>query len=160
MTAWHTTAHFVADPPPPDWRDALALRLGERPRRIGIWAELAIYGARACLDAANEPVLPAEARLRVASLSGAMSATRATALQCVRGLLPMPFSFMQSQPSQMLAAVGQSLMWQGDGSFVVCRDADALLRLAQQGAGPAGLLYGRVEQGEALRTEWWRLVPS
>ena len=159
MTLWRVAAHFAADPPPVGWQAALAARLGERPRRIGIWAELAIHGARSCLDAAGEPVLPVGARLRVASLGGAMSATRTAVDQGARGLLPMPFTFMQSQPSQMLAAVGQALGWQGDASFVVGRDEDALLRLAQLGAGPAGLLYGRIEEGSTLRSEWWRLVP-
>ena len=45
MTAWHTLAHHGA-PPPPDWRERLAVRLGKRPRRLGAWAELAVYGAR------------------------------------------------------------------------------------------------------------------
>jgi len=164
MTTWHCTAHVVADPPAADWRDALARRLGERPRRIGLWAELAIHGARACLDAAGEEVLPADARLRVAGFSGAMSATRAATQQGARGLLPMPFGFMQSQPSQMLAAVGASLGWCGDASFMLGRDAPALVRLAQLGAASGGVLFGRVEEMEEegavrLRTEWWRFVP-
>jgi len=165
MTTWHCTAHVVADPPAADWRDALARRLGERPRRIGLWAELAIHGARACLDAAGEEVLPADARLRVAGFSGAMSATRAATQQGARALLPMPFGFMQSQPSQMLAAVGASLGWRGDASFMLGRDVSALLRLAQLGSASGGLLFGRVEEKEEegavnLRTEWWRFVPA
>jgi len=163
MTAWHCVAHVVADPPATDWRDALARRLGERPRRIGLWAELATHGARACLDEAGEDVLPADVRLRVAGFSGAMSATRAATQQGARGLLPMPFGFMQSQPGQMLAAVGASLGWRGDASFMLGRDAPALLRLAQLGAGSGGLLFGRVEETEEegavrLRSEWWRFV--
>jgi hypothetical protein len=165
MTAWQCVAHVVSDPPTADWRDALARRLGERPRRIGIWAELAIHGARACLDLAGEDVLPVGARMRVAGFSGAMSATRAATQQGARGLLPMPFGFMQSQPGQMLAAVGASLGWRGDASFMLGRDAPALLRLAQLGAGPQGLLFGRVEETQQedavrLRTEWWRFVPT
>lgn len=156
---WRTVAHFVAAPPPADWRDWLATRLRQRPRRLGAWAELALYGARQCLDAAGEATLPPQALLCVASLSGSVSATRATVEQCRDGL-PMPFSFLQSQPSQMLAALCQHLAWQGDARFVVSRDPQAVLRLAQIESGSAGLLLGWVEEGAAAaRTEWWRLVP-
>jgi hypothetical protein len=64
---------------------------------------------------------------------------------------------MQSQPSQMLASLSEQLGWVGDARFLVCRDTQALLQLAQLEAGPAGLLIGWVE--EDLRTEWWRLAP-
>jgi hypothetical protein len=159
MSAWRLLAHIAADPPPADWRDRLAARLGQRPRRLGTWAELALYGARLCLDEAGEDSLPGQASLRVASLGSAMSATQACLDQCRNGLL-MPFSFMQSQPSQMLAALSQHLAWQGDASFIVCRDRQALRRLAEREAGPAGVLLGWVEEGDSLRTEWWRLQPG
>ncbi|HEX3138821.1 MAG TPA: hypothetical protein VHQ87_02130 [Rhizobacter sp.] len=154
-TRWRTAAHVVIDPLPADWREQLARRLGQRPRRIGAWTELALYGARVCLDAAQEEALPAGALLRVASLSGPRSATHAIVEQSRMGL-PMPFSFMQSQPSQMLAALGQHLAWQGDARFTLCRDREATLQLAQLESGAPGVLIGWVE--EDLRTEWWRLV--
>lgn len=159
---WRTVAHVVAHPPPDDWRDALATRLGRRPRRVGLWTELAMYGARACLDAAGEAALPAGARLRVTSQRGAWEATRAGLAQLDAGL-PMPFTFMQSQPALMLAEVGRCLDWQGDASFMLCRDLACPLALSQLGAGPGGLLFGVVEEayGDAPpRTEWWRLVPT
>jgi hypothetical protein len=155
MTAWRTFAHAVVDPLPDGWRDDLARRLGSRPRRIGPWAELALYGARLCLEQAGEATLPAGAALRVASLSGPMDATRTIAEQA-RSTLPLPFSFMQSQPSQMLAALAQSLGWQGDARFVMSRDVTTTIELAQLEAGPQGLLIGWVEEGR--RTEWWRMV--
>jgi hypothetical protein len=157
MTAsrWRTLAHVTVDPLPEGWRDDLARRLGTRPRRIGPWAELALYGARLCLAAANEEALPAGATLRVASVTGPLDVTRVIAEQA-RSAVPMPFSFMQSQPSQMLAALAQSLAWQGDARFVMCRDADTTLQLAQLEAGPHGLLLGWVEDGR--RTQWWRMV--
>ena len=157
MTTWHTLAHVVVEPLPADWRDQLAQRIGQRPRRIGAWAELALYGARLCLDAAKEEALPAGAHLRIASLSGPRSATHAIVEQARSGL-PMPFTFMQSQPSQMLAAVSQHLAWQGDARFTLCRDRQDLLQLAQLESQAAGLLIGWVE--EDLSTEWWRLRPS
>ncbi|QOF80865.1 hypothetical protein [Variovorax sp. 38R] len=159
---WRTVAHVVAHPPPDDWRDALATRLGRRPRRVGLWTELAMYGARTCLDAAGEAALPAGARLRVTSQRGAWEATRAGLAQLDAGL-PMPFTFMQSQPALMLAEVGRCLDWQGDASFMLCRDLARPLALSQLGAGLDGLLFGVVEEayGDAPpRTEWWRLVPT
>lgn len=161
MSAFRLAAHIALAPPTEGWRDALAVRLGQRPRRIGLWAELALHGARQCLDATGETALPPGARVRVASLSGPRNATQASMDQFRSGLLPLPFHFMQSQPGLMLAALGAALDWQGDASFVVCRDGEAWQRLALQGAGPEGALLGHVEEhGEALATEWWRWVPA
>jgi hypothetical protein len=85
-----------------------------------------------------------------------MAAARAIAEQSRTGL-PMPFNFMQSQPSQMLAALSQQLAWQGDARFALCQDAHAALKLAQQDADASnGLLIGWIEEGQ--RTEWWRLI--
>ncbi|MEJ8853946.1 hypothetical protein WKW79_05170 [Variovorax robiniae] len=160
VPGWRLAAHVVADPPPTGWRDALAARLGARPRRIGVWAELALYGAWQCLDAAGESALPPGARLRVASLSGPQTATRDSMTQLRTGL-PMPFDFMQSQSGLMLAALAKGLGWQGDASFMVCRDVSLLMRVASSGAGPDGLLLGWIEQdGDALRGEWWRWLPQ
>uniref|UniRef100_UPI000D470D51 hypothetical protein n=1 Tax=unclassified Variovorax TaxID=663243 RepID=UPI000D470D51 len=159
---WRMAAHAVAHPPPADWRDDLALRIGRRPRRVGLWTELAMYGARCCLDAAGEPALPAGARIRVASRRGAWRATHAGLAQLDAGL-PMPFTFMQSQPALMLAEVGRCLDWQGDASFMLCRDPQRLVQLSASGAGPQGLLFGIVEEerdGATACTEWWRLVPA
>lgn len=161
-TAWRTVAHVGAGAPPEDWRERLAARLGYRPRRVGAWTELAMYGARCCLDEAGEATLPAGARLRVGSLRGAWAATHAGLAQLDAGML-MPFTFMQGQPALMLAEVARCLGWQGDASFALGRDPAQVLRLAQVGAGSAGLLVGVVEEarnGEAARSEWWRLAPS
>lgn len=146
-------AHVVFDPLPADWRDQLARRLGTRPRRIGGWAELALFGARLCLDAAQEEQLPTGALLRVVGVHGPMEATRVVAEQATQGL-PLPFTFMQSQPSQTLAALSQHLGWQGDARYVLSRDAHATLQLAQLEAGPTGFLIGTVTEDH--RTEWWR----
>ncbi|GLS95718.1 beta-ketoacyl synthase N-terminal-like domain-containing protein [Piscinibacter gummiphilus] len=163
LPGWRCTAHIQLTPPPPDWRDTLARRLGQRPRRLGPWAELALHGARQCLDAAGEDTLPADAILRVASWRGADSATAAALDQCRTGQ-PMPFTFLQSQPSQMLAALSQYLQWQGDARFLIANDPQHLLDLARHDTGPAGLLIGWVEEGAVegttARSEWWRLIPS
>jgi len=160
---WTCTAHIQLTPPPADWRDTLAKRLGHRPRRLGPWAELALHGARQCLDAAGEDTLPADAILRVASWRGADSATFA-ALDQSRDGQPMPFTFLQSQPSQMLAALSQHLAWQGDARFLIADDPQHLLDLASHDTGPPGLLIGWVEEGAVegttARSEWWRLIPA
>jgi hypothetical protein len=158
MTGWHTIAHEGATPPE-DWRAQLAARLGRRPRRIGLWAELALYGARRCLDAAGEATLPAQALLCVASLRGPVAVTRATIDQLATGL-PMPFGFLQSQPSQMIAALCEALAWQGDARFMLTRDAQVLRALVLREAGPEGVLLGWVDEGTVLRSEWWRLAPA
>lgn len=161
IPGWRLAAHVAIDAPPPGWRDALAARLGARPRRIGPWAELALYGAWRCLDAAGENALPADARLRIASLSGPLAATRACLNQLHGELLPMPFDFMQSQPALMLAALARGLSWQGDASFTTGRDTPMLVRMALQGAGRGGLLWGRVEgEAGACASEWARWVPE
>ena len=159
MTAWRTLAHHAA-PPPEDWHARLCARLGQRPRRLGGWAELAVYGARSCLDEAGETTLPPGALLLVASLRGPVAATRAGIEQMNQGGTPMPFSFLQSQPGQMLAGVCQHLRWRGDARFVLSRDAHAVLKLAQREASTAGLLLGWVDEGASLRSEWWRMVPA
>ena len=156
---WRTVAHFDAAVPD-DWHERLCARLGQRPRRLGRWAELALYGARCCLDAAGEETLPAGASLCVASLRGPMMAIRAAlAEQAERGA-PMPFTFLQTQPSQMLAALCQQLRWGGDARFVLSRDTAALLRLTQLEAGPDGLLFGQVDEGEVPTSRWWRMHPQ
>lgn len=158
---WRVAACSVADPPPSHWREELAGLLGVRPRRLGTWAELGLYGARTCLEAAGLAVLPPQAMVCVASLSGSESATHATAAQCRDGL-PLPFGFLQSQSSQLLAALGQWLQWEGEGGCLAHRDPAQAWRLAQREALQAqasGLLLGQVEEsGMQLATRWWWLV--
>jgi hypothetical protein len=139
--------------------------LGQRPRRLGRCAELALYGARLCLDAAGESVLPIGAIVRVCSLSSTQRIAQTLAKQCLAGP-PMPFAFIQSQPTQMLAAFAQFLDWRGDASFTAGRDPPALLHMALHEAGAfnaSALLAGSVEEeGDILGTEWrlWRALPS
>lgn len=153
-------------PVPPDWRDQLATRLGKRPRRIGLWAELALFGARQCLDANGIDVLSPHAVVRVASAHGPVEALALVGATCEEGLLPMPFDFLQSQPSQMLAALSAHLQWRGDACFVALDAWEPLLALMQSEAGVlqrralqmqrpwAGLLVGHVDLGPAPVSRW------
>jgi len=158
---WRVAARHLAAPPPPQWREDLARLLGARPRRLGTWAELGLYGARSCLDAAGLSVLPPGAMVCVGSLSGSESATHATAAQSRDGL-PLPFGFLQSQSSQLLAALGQWLQWEGEGCSLTHRQPARAWRLAQREAAQAqasGLLLGQVEEtGDRLAGRWWWLV--
>jgi len=42
---WKITGRTQPGALPADWRAQLATRLGQRPRRMGVLAELALYGA-------------------------------------------------------------------------------------------------------------------
>ena len=159
--SWRLAAHVAAAPPPPDWRAELARMLGHRPRRLGEWTELALYGALRCLHEAGEARLPPGARLRLLSRGGPVSAQREALGQWREGL-PMPFTFMQSQPALTLAALAQTLQWQGDAAFVPLRDAislEGVRVMSLHGANPAGALVGVVEDAggtRECRSEWWR----
>jgi hypothetical protein len=153
---WTCIAQFGTDEPPPDWRGELATRLGSRPRRIGAWAELALYGASHCLGRAGLDCLPPRAALRVASRHGPGQVAQAIA-QGLNGL-PMPFDFLQSLPSQMLAALGVDLRWQGDARFMACGPDDAAaLELARVDCAASELLFGRVDDQRGLSSHWWWL---
>jgi hypothetical protein len=154
---WHIAGRHFASLPA-DWRARLATRLGCKPRRIGAWAEMAMYGALACLDDAGEPGLPDTALLSVASLAGPQRALR-DALESARDGFPMPLGFLQSQPNQILASLGTALDWRGDARMLATRDPLAALQLACVESGESGALLGWVEeQGET--SAWLRLRPA
>lgn len=155
--AWRIAGRTLPGPVADDWRERLVARLGERPRRLGVHAELALFGALEALAAAGETALPPDTLLRVCSLRGPVAAIGGV-LDQAKNDLPLPFSFLQSQPSQMLAALAAALRWQGDASFVLMRDPLALVTLAARQAGRRGMLLGWVEESPAT-SHWLRLVP-
>jgi hypothetical protein len=159
MKAWRITGRFFASPPPAEWRNHLATRLGHRPRRIGEWVELALFGARQCLDAAREENLPADALLSLSSLHGPDIALR-TALQQARDGLPMPITFLNSQPSQALPALAKYLGWQGNGRVLTTRDPCTALLLASCEARAGGMLLGWVDEDPPGKSVWIRLLPT
>lgn len=174
MNPWHICGRCFAAPPPADWRAQLATRLGQRPRRIGEWAELALFGALQCLADAGETTLPAGARLSVASLHGPDKALRA-ALAEARDDLPLPIGFLQSQPNQVLPILAHHMHWQGDGRCLTTRDPLDALRLAlcetdhRQGvtnrsdegnAAHPGVLLGWLDETGDSASCWLRLRPA
>jgi len=154
---WKITGRTSAGTPPENWRDQLVVRLGYRPRRIGILAELALYGALDCLDNAKESGLPGDVLLRVCSMGGPVSAI-SQVLEQIHEDLPQPFSFLQSQTSQVLPALAAALSWQGDASVVMSRNSMNLALLAGQQAERCGMLLGWVEE-KPCRSYWIRLAP-
>ncbi len=158
MKTFAITGRCIAMPPPPDWREQLARMLGAKPRRIGVWAELGLYGALRCMAEAGETTLPPNARLWLGSRRGTYAATELV-LQQLRDDLPMPLAFLQTQPSQLLALLAAQLGWSGNACFIAGGEPHALLELAAAQAGSDGLLLGWVDEMEGGATNWLRLRP-
>lgn len=158
MSIFYIVGRCIAKPPPADWRERLAARLGSKPRRIGIWAELGLYGALECMASADEARLPAAAGLILSSRHGPTTAMRSLFEQA-REDLPMPLTFLQTQPSQVLAALCTRLDWVGDARFIAHSDPAGLLNLAAAQGHREGILIGWVEDLDAAHTVWLRLIP-
>lgn len=156
MNTFTISGRCLASPPPADWREQLAHMLGAKPRRIGTWAELSLYGALRCMAEAGETVLPPDAQIWLGSLRGTYAATDIV-LDQMRADLPMPLAFLQTQPNQLLALLGARLQWQGHACFVAGGNAQALLNLAAAQAGSGGILLGWVDEMDGSTTNWLRL---
>jgi len=156
MKAFSITGRCIAAPPPPDWREKLAEMMGAKPRRIGIWAELGVYGALRCMADAGEAVLPQNALLILASRRGTYAATDIV-IEQMRDDLPMPLAFLQTQPSQLLALLAAQMSWKGYASFVAAPELRALLSLVAAQAGDDGVLIGWVDEMNGGATNWLRL---
>lgn len=159
MKTFAISGRCIATPPPADWREQLAQMLGTKPRRIGTWAELGLYGALCCMADAGEKTLPQDAQLWLASRCGTYTAT-GIVLDQLREDLPMPLAFLQTQPNQSLALLAAQLHWQGQACFVAGAKPEALLRLAAAQAGNDGMLLGWVDEMAGGETRWLRLQPS
>ncbi len=159
MKTYVIAGRCLAAPPPADWRDQLAQMLGAKPRRIGTWAELGLYGALRCMADAGEHVLAPDAQLWLGSRRGTYAATEIV-LEQLREDLPMPLAFLQTQPSQLLAMLAARLQWSGHACFVAGGEPVALLRLASAQAGEGGILLGWVDEMEGGASNWVRLHPA
>lgn len=160
MTVYRISARCMAQPAASDWREQLAIRLGNRPRRLGRWAELGLYGALECLAVEAESTLAEDAALVLSSQHGPALAMR-SALAQAREDLPLPLTFLQTQPSQLLAALSSQLRWFGDARFIANSDPLAVLALALVIADrhADGLLLGWVNELETESSLWLRLHP-
>ncbi len=158
MTTFAIQGRCLAAPPPLDWREQLAGMLGAKPRRIGLWAELGMYGALSCLADAGETTLPQDALLVLGSARGTYSPT-GQVLEQMRDDLPMPLTFLQTQPSQLLALLAAQMRWRGQAAFIAGGSPQALLQLASVQCGSAGMLLGWVDEMEGGSSLWLRLKP-
>lgn len=156
MSHFSVSGRCLAAPPPADWREQLTLRLGAKPRRIGTWAELGLYGALRCMADAGEKTLPSDAILLLTSRRGTCAAAGA-ALEQMRAHSLMPLTFLQTQPSQLLALLAAQLEWTGHGCFVAAAQPQDLLRLAAVQAGAGGVLLGWVDEAHGGFSNWLRL---
>ncbi|MBI4995328.1 MAG: hypothetical protein HZC22_00170 [Rhodocyclales bacterium] len=159
MSEWIVTGRCSEAPPAADWRERLTQMLGERPRRIGLWAELGLYGALRCMAEAGEQALPKEAVLMLASRGGTHVATRA-ALDQMQDDLPMPLTFLQTQPSQLLALLAARLAFPGNACFLAGAGLGEARALAERQAGRGGALVGWVDDAAGGATEWLRICRS
>ena len=77
--------------------------------------------------------------------------------------LPLPLTFLQTQPSQTLAALSAQLQWIGDARFVSHPDPLQWLHSALCGPaspGPRDFLIGWVEERDPASSLWLRLGPA
>jgi hypothetical protein len=158
MKTFVITGRCIAAPPPADWREQLTRMLGAKPRRIGTWAELGLYGALSCMADAGEKMLAPDAQVWLGSRRGTYAATDIVLGQ-LREDLPMPLAFLQTQPSQLLALLAAQLQWQGHACFVAGGAPGALMRLAAAQAGKDGILLGWLDEMSGGETRWLRLRP-
>lgn len=156
MKTFAISGRCIATPPPIAWREQLTQMLGTKPRRIGTWAELGLYGALRCMADAGETMLPQDALLMLASRSGTYAATDAV-LEQMRNDLPMPLAFLQTQPSQLLALLAAQMDWKGHACFLAGAQPQSMLHLAATQAGNGGLLLGWVDEMDGGSTNWLRL---
>jgi len=159
MQTLNVVGRSQLQPPQTHWRDHLCELLGQTPRRLGPWAELGLYGALCCLADAGEPRLTPEASLILGSRRGPSTATL-TALQQMHDDLPMPLTFLQTQPSQLLALLAAQWQWRGQACFFAATSATDLLTLAQLQSGAAGVLLGWVDEADGGISQWLRLHPN
>lgn len=158
MRIFTINGRCLAAPPPAGWREQLAQLLGSKPRRIGTWAELGLFGAMRCMEDAGEATLPPDAQIWLGSRRGTYAAT-AHVLEQIHDDLPMPLAFLQTQPSQMLAMLAAQTGWQGHACFMAGASPQALLRLAGAQAGAGGVLLGWVDEQAGGESNWLRLLP-
>lgn len=156
MSQFAVSGRCLADPPPADWREQLTQLLGAKPRRIGTWAELGLYGAIRCMADAGEEALPLDAILLLTSRRGNYSA-KSTAIEQMRSDLLMPLTFLQTQPSQLLALLAVQMHWTGHACFLAAAQPQDLLHLASALAGAGGVLLGCVDETNGGSTNWLRL---
>lgn len=135
-----------------DWRKELIDLLGSKPRRLSPWCELGLWGALSCIAKTGQRSLSDAVAIRLYCELGTIATTRKALEQMQEGL-PMPFTFIQTQPGQLFNALGITLGWHGDGlttSYNEPRRGEASLL---QGSHQA-ILLAWVEEQPLARSHW------
>lgn len=156
MTGFAVSGRCIAEPPPADWPEQLVQLLGSKPRRIGGWAELGLYGALRCMADSGEKTLPPDAILLLTSRRGTYAATGKALAQMQEDAL-MPLTFLQTQPSQLLALLAAQMDWTGHACFLAAAQPQDVLRLVDAQAGSGGALLGYVDETQGGTSNWLRL---
>ena len=136
------------------WRADLIAMLGGKPRRLSTWCELGLLGALSCVKTAQPSGLPSEVPIRVYTESGTISATR-RALEQNKEHTPMPFTFMQTQPSQLFNALGGALAWNGDGATLSSQNLQQYETFALQEVQQSVLLAWVEEEPHPISSWIW-----
>jgi hypothetical protein len=134
-----------------NWRDQLIQLMGVKPRRLSLWCELGLLGALSCIKTANI-TLTSDHQIRVYSEQGTFTAI-ATALEQTKEDLPMPFTFMQTQPGQLFNALGTQLNWHGDGYVIFAEHIHTAEEMLLSDIADSGLI-GWVDEEPELQS-WW-----
>lgn len=136
------------------WRADLIAMLGGKPRRLSTWCELGLLGALSCVKTAQPSFLPSAVPIRVYTESGTISATR-RALEQNKEHTPMPFTFMQTQPSQLFNALGGALAWNGDGATLSSQNLQQYETFALQEVQQSVLLAWVEEEPHPISSWIW-----
>ena len=134
------------------WQEQLADLLGNKPRRLSLWSELGLFGALSCLKRVDQQQLSSSVTIRVFTILSTVVATN-KAIEQENEVSLMPFTFLQTQPSQLFNAIGTALGWNGDGvvtSYDPPRFGEAgLLRSIEESA-----MLGWVDEQPELISRW------
>lgn len=146
---------FAGHPLPDGWPEQLTALLGAKPRRMGEWAQMALYGALSCVERARDKsLLRAAGQLVLLSRRGTKTATTHALAEMQEGL-PMPLTFLQTQPSQLLASLVNVMGWQGGAVFLGGADpVQALWLVSAQIPEGGAVLLGVAEVEEGGRSDW------
>lgn len=157
----HLAAPTLLRVPPGELGARARERFGGELRRAGMFAQLSLLGAQACLDAA-----PKCASLGVlwASAHGAVGAARVAIAEAASGEPVMPFTFVATQPHLAATLLAQRGIPVTRAAFVHPEPAGwpLLLDLARAWlAGCEAVLLGWVEEssaGEPHQSDWCLLL--
>lgn len=141
---------------PHDWREHLVGLLGSRPRRLSGWCELGLLGALSCLKQGGLecPSGTLDSQIAINLISNIATGNSAQkALAQAREGLPMPFTFMQTQPGQLFNALGSAVNWHGNGvttAYTQVQQGEAALLHSIKSAA----LIGWVDELPNLISSW------